>query len=124
MIDQPHAASLCAENIQKEVDSSLESAIKKISENIGLEWCFLARSLGFTQADIDGIEYAYPRNLKEQIYQFFYQWKRRDGEEATYDKLYAALVDSSLTQLLELQKKLQDKSVQKGMLYGHLTRVG
>ena len=94
----------------------LESAIKKISEDIGLGWCFLARSLGFTQTDVDGIEYANPRNLKEQIYQFFYQWKRRDGEEATYDKLYAALLHSSLTHLLESNKS-PDKTVEKGMIH-------
>ena len=87
----------------------LEMLIKQISDNIGLEWCFLARSLGFTQTDIDGIEYANPRNLREQIYQFFYQWKRRDGTEATSNKLYAALVDTSLTTILEPTENMRFK---------------
>ena len=71
---------------------------------------FIARSLGFTEIEIQAIEYSNGRDLKEQIHQFFYQWKRRDGQEATRGMLYAALYDGELNELL---KKLDKTDVKK-----------
>ncbi len=73
----------------------------------------LARSFGFTETDIQSIEYANERDLKEQIHQFFYQWKRRVGQEATRDMLYAALYDGELNELL---KKLDKSDVKNSKL--------
>ena len=84
------------------VDKELESLIKEISDHVGSEWCLLARSLGFTQIAIDGITNAHGRNLRVQISQFFYQWKCRQGTEATPNKLISAAIDANLNDLLKI----------------------
>ena len=71
-----------------------------------MEWKFLARSLGFEQTDVDAIEYRDVRNLKEQIYQMFHEWKRREGNGATTARLLAAIKDAGLQELL---KTLREK---------------
>ncbi len=88
----------------------MDALIREISDHIGRGWMVLARSLGFTETDIQAIEYSNERDLKEQIHQFFYQWKRRDGQEATRGMLYAALYDGELNELL---KKLDKTDVKK-----------
>ena len=45
----------------------LDPLIKEISFNISYSWKFLARRLGFSDTDIDAIEYANPHELKEKI---------------------------------------------------------
>ena len=88
------------------VVGELDEFIAEISKHIGLEWKFLARSLGFEQTDIDAIEYRDMLNLKEQIFQMFYEWKRRQGNEATTARLLAAIKDVALQELL---KTLREK---------------
>ncbi|XP_064396267.1 uncharacterized protein LOC135343202 [Halichondria panicea] len=95
---------------KSETEKSLDAFIKEVSDHIGGSWMFIARSLGFTEIEIQAIEYSNGQDLKEQIHQFFYQWKRRDGQEATRDMLYAALYDSELNELL---KKLDKTDVKK-----------
>ena len=79
----------------------LDSFISEISKHIGLTWKFLARELGFSQTDIDAIEYKDVRNLKEQIYQMFYEWKKREGQNATADRLLSAIKKAELEELLK-----------------------
>ena len=88
------------------VVGDLDEFITEISKHIGLEWPFLARSFGFEQSDIDAIEYRDMHNLKEQIYQMFYEWKKREGNGATTTRLLAAIKDAALEELL---KKLREK---------------
>ncbi len=95
---------------ERDTVESVDALIRKISDHIGRGWMVLARSLGFTETDIQAIEYSNERDLKEQIHQFFYQWKQRDGQEATRDMLYAALYDG---ELIELLKKLDKTDVKK-----------
>ncbi len=83
---------------------SVDALIREISDHIGRDWMVLARSLGFTETDIQSIEYADERDLKEQIYQFFYEWKRRDGQDATRDKLITVLYESGLNEVLTKTK--------------------
>jgi hypothetical protein len=93
---------LLAEN----VIGDLDDFIGEISKHIGLGWKFLARSLGFEQTDVDAIEYKDRDNLREQIFQMFYEWKRMEGSEATTSRLLAAMKDAELK---ELMKTLREK---------------
>ena len=83
----------------------LNEFIEEISKHIGLEWKFLARSLGFEQTDIDAIEYRDQRNLREQIFQMFHEWKRMEGSEATTNHLLAAIKDAELKELMKTLKE-------------------
>ena len=83
----------------------LDEFIDEISKHIGMQWMFLARSLGFEQIDIDAIEYRDQRNLREQIFQMFHEWKRREGSEATTDRLLAAVKHAELTELMKTLKE-------------------
>ena len=90
------------------VGVDLEVFISEISNHIGLEWKFLARALEFEQTDIDAIEYKDIRNLKEQIYQMFREWKIREGQRATASRLLSAIKEAELHELL---KGLREKCV-------------
>ena len=81
---------------------SVDALISEISDHIGRDSMVLARSLGFTEDDIQSIEYANEQNLKEQIYQFFYEWKQKNGEDATRDKLSTVLYESGLNEVLKI----------------------
>ena len=83
----------------------LEEFIGEISKHIGMQWMFLARSLGFEQTDIDAIEYRDQHNLREQIFQMFHEWKRREGSEATTDRLLAAVKHTKLKELIKILKE-------------------
>ena len=69
----------------------LDTFIKEVYDLLGHSWKFVARELGFSKTDIDALEHDNPYLLKEQIYQMFDQWKRREGNGATSDKLLAAI---------------------------------
>ena len=79
----------------------LDSFTTEISKHIGQTWKFLARELGFSQTDIDAIEYKDRRNLREQIYQMFYEWKKREGQNDTADGLLSAIKEAELEELLK-----------------------
>ena len=83
----------------------LDEFIDEISRHIGMQWMFLARSLGFEQTDIDAIEYRDQRNLREQIYQMFHEWKKREGNEASTDRLLAAIKHAELKELVKTLKE-------------------
>ena len=89
----------------------LEAFISEISKLIGLEWKFLARELKFDQTDIDAIEYKDVLNLKEQIYQMFYQWKKKEGQGATAGLLLAAIKQAELHELLKVLREKRIVSV-------------
>ncbi len=99
-----------SESPERDTVESVDALIREISDHIGRGWMVLARSLQFTEIDIDSIEHANERDLKEQIHQFFSRWKRRDGQEATRDMLYTALYDGELNELL---KKLDKTDIKK-----------
>ena len=98
---------------------SVDALIREVSDHIGRDWMVLARSLGFTETDIQSIEYADERDLKEQIYQFFNEWQRRDGQDATRDKLITVLYESGLNEVL---KKTDAKKNRQHILCSYLFR--
>ena len=102
------------------IADDVDEFIAEISKHIGLEWKFLARSLGFEQTDIDAIEYKDILNLKEQIYQMFHEWKKQEGDEATTARLLAAIKDAELKELL---KTLREKGFIETSLRGMILMV-
>ena len=88
-------------DVNEMVTTTLDPFITKISEHIGLTWKFLAKELGFSQTDIDAIEYKDDRNSKKQINQMFYEWKKREGQNATTNRLLSAIKDAKCADLLK-----------------------
>ena len=88
--------------------------IRVISDHIGHEWKRLARTLNMTQTDIDAIEYKDKFLLREQIFQFFYQWQQKSGNDATPRILIDALEKSDMDDILHHleQEHLIEKSGQ------------
>ena len=70
---------------------NLDSFIQELFDLVGHSWRFLALELGFNDTDIAALEHDNPYSLKEQIHQMFRQWKRREGNGATKERLLLAL---------------------------------
>ncbi|PFX20316.1 Receptor-interacting serine/threonine-protein kinase 1 [Stylophora pistillata] len=64
--------------------------LEDLSTNIGSKWEQLGRRLGFSGEELDGIDRD-KRLLSQKAYQMLKEWKERNGSEATYKILYAAL---------------------------------
>ena len=88
----------------------LDAFIKKLSEHIGGDWKALARELGLPKTDIDAIEYD-NRFMKDQIFEFFYKWKQREGKDASVQKLIDALKGEKLEEQL---KKMNEAGLMPG----------
>ncbi len=78
----------------------MERSIKVLSEHIGSRWKALARGLKFTQTVIDAVEYNNPRDLQEQIHDFFHRWRQQEGRGATVEKLTEGLKAAKLENFL------------------------
>ena len=77
---------------------------------MGHSWQFLARELGFSDTDIAALEHDYQFSFKEQIHQMFHQWKRREGNGATKERLLLAMKAAGFD---EQVKRLSQKGVIK-----------
>ena len=88
----------------------LEAFIKELSEHIGQDWKALARELGLSKTDIDAIEYD-NRYMKDQIFEFFYKWKQREGKDVSVQKLIDGLKAAKLEGQL---KKMHEAGLTPG----------
>ena len=79
----------------------IDAFIKELSKHIGGDWKALARELGLSKTDTDAIEYDNPLSMKDQIFEFFYKWKQREGKDASVQKL----IDGLKAEKLEGQLK-------------------
>lgn len=61
----------------------------------------LARALDIDKTEFDAIEYRDPRDLKEQIVQFFRIWEEREGSKASIETLMAALKKAELSEVVD-----------------------
>ena len=98
--------------------------IGELFDHLGHSWKFLARELGFSETDIAALEHDNPFKLKEQIHQMFIQWRRREGNGATTDKILSALNAAGFD---EQMKTLTEKGLirtQKSMLILIIKRCG
>ena len=86
----------------------IDTLVEAIKENIANEWKLLGRAMRMSETEIGAIEYDHRLSLREQIFQLFYQWQRKEGEDATSEVVIAALEKAKLTGILEI---LQDKCI-------------
>ena len=89
----------------------IEAFIKELSEHIGIDWKALARKLGLSKTDIDAIEYDNHMSMKDQIFEFFYKWKQREGKDASVQKLIDGLKAANLEEQL---KKMHEAGLMPG----------
>ena len=89
----------------------LEAFIKKLSEHIGRDWKALARELGLSKTDIDAIEYDNRLSMKDQIFEFFYKLKQREGKDVSVQKLIDGLKAAKLEEQL---KKMHEAGLTPG----------
>lgn len=84
----------------------IDELIKVVSDHVGTEWRPLARALKFVETDVQAIAHDNALSLKEQIYQLFYQWQRKEGNYATSEVLLKGLIEANFDEILkELQSK-------------------
>lgn len=69
---------------------------KKLPVDIGVKWKDLARELEFSQATIEIIAKENFHNAKECCIEVLVRWLRREGKDATAEKLVEALVEIGL----------------------------
>ena len=69
---------------------------KKLPVDIGVKWKDLARELEFSQASIEIIAKENFHNAKECCIAVLVLWLRREGKDATAEKLVEALVEIGL----------------------------
>ena len=69
---------------------------KKLPVDIGVKWKDLARELEFSQASIEIIAKENFHNAKECCIEVLVRWLRREGKDATAEKLVEALVEIGL----------------------------
>eukprot|EP00731_Ephydatia_muelleri_P024082 Em0016g353a len=74
--------------------------IRELSRHIGSDLRKLSRALDIDKTDFDAIEYRDPRDLKEQIVQFFRFWEEREGSKASVETLMAALKRAELFEVV------------------------
>ncbi|XP_044524144.1 receptor-interacting serine/threonine-protein kinase 1 [Gracilinanus agilis] len=102
-------------NIQQESESKyqhifgdttgvLDKHLDPVRENLGRNWKKCARSLGFTESQIDEIDHDYDRDgLKEKVFQMLQKWLMREGNKgATVGKLARALFKCQRIDLLNI----------------------
>ncbi|CAH1251175.1 ANKK1 [Branchiostoma lanceolatum] len=65
------------------------------------QWKPLARSLGFTNREIDSLKASAPDDVPDQVYQTLLQWREKEGEAATLPALEQHLRDLDFQQLAE-----------------------
>ena len=74
---------------------------KGLPDDIGVKWRDLARALGFNQAFIDITEKEKNKCAKECCIEVLVHWHRREGKDATAEKLFEALVNIRLKNVAE-----------------------
>ena len=88
-----------------------EAFIKELSEHIGGDWKALARELGLSKTDVDAIKYDNRLSMKDQIFEFFYKWKQREGKDVSVQKLIDGLKAAKLEEQL---KKMHEAGLTPG----------
>ena len=84
---------------------------KKLPVDIGVKWKDLARELEFSQASIEIIAKENFHNAKECCIEVLVRWLRREGKDATAEKLVKALVEIGLKNVADrFPSKLSDTS--------------
>ncbi|XP_035673642.1 uncharacterized protein LOC118414023 isoform X1 [Branchiostoma floridae] len=72
-------------------ESDLDTAFEIVSKDLWSDWERLARTMGFTQSDVDSIKSGSPDQPYEQCWQLLYRWRDREGQRATLQALMQQL---------------------------------
>ena len=64
--------------------------LEELSNNLGTSWESVARRLGFHEGEITGFRKDHEEYAKKALNMLF-EWKERNGSDATYEALYRAL---------------------------------
>ena len=78
--------------------------LQKLGKRIGVKWDTLGRRLGVEEAELENIEQRH-KDLEKRGYAMLMHWKQKNGSEATYQILNAALQDE-LVQCKYLAEKI------------------
>ena len=85
--------------------------VNKLPVDIGVKWKDLARALEFSQASIEIIAKETFHNAKECCIEVLVRWLRREGKDATAEKLVEALVEIGLKNVADrIPRKPSDRS--------------
>eukprot|EP00058_Branchiostoma_floridae_P022728 XP_002608218.1 hypothetical protein BRAFLDRAFT_87869 [Branchiostoma floridae] len=71
--------------------ADLDTAFEIVSKDLWSDWERLARTMGFTQSDVDSIKSGSPDQPYEQCWQLLYRWRDREGQRATLQALMQQL---------------------------------
>ena len=66
--------------------------LQKLGKKIGVKWDTLGRRLGVEEPELENIEQRH-KDLEKRGYAMLMHWKQKNGSEATYQILIAALQD-------------------------------
>lgn len=102
------------------------SFIKELSRHIGSDLKKLAKPLRVDKTEFDAIEYRDPRDLKEQIVQFFRYWEEREGSRASVDMLMDALKRAELSEVTDrmdlfLRQVKEGKTIEKSAFHPQIS---
>ncbi|XP_022808878.1 ankyrin-3-like isoform X1 [Stylophora pistillata] len=86
--DQPPASGQDLPAVKQGVPTDEE--LEDLGQSIGIKWEQLGRRLNFSDEKLQEIDLD-KRFLSQKAYQMLKEWKHRDGPDATYQNLYAAL---------------------------------
>ncbi|XP_019623373.1 PREDICTED: receptor-interacting serine/threonine-protein kinase 1-like [Branchiostoma belcheri] len=76
----------------EEVTADLTKELQIVADHIGNDWKRLLRYLSLKDNDLDVVDHDYKADgLIEKAYQGLRKWKQQEGNEATMQKLLAAL---------------------------------
>lgn len=89
----------------------LDDFIGELSRHIGNDYKTLAHVFDMDRTDIESIECRDPKDLREQIHQFFVTWKQQQGRNASIDLLMSGLNKAKLSYCLEKMKR-KDRSTE------------
>ena len=77
------------------------------------KWKFIGRRLGLEETVLTRIESQDPKDVREQCYQMFQQWKSADPKNFTYIVLGDALRKESLELFNDYVEKVSELSMNK-----------
>lgn len=73
----------------------------KISQQLGKKWKMFARWLSLDDSQIENIESDNPSNSQEMAFQVLKVWKDSNGESATEEVVFEALIKCGLKSVVD-----------------------
>ncbi|CAH1257415.1 Hypp1831 [Branchiostoma lanceolatum] len=77
--------------IPRLIDSDLDAAFEVVSKDLWSDWKRLARTMGFSQSEVEDIKTGSPDQPYDQCWKLLYRWRDREGQKATLPALMQQL---------------------------------